>query len=78
MYGEGTNEAMVGKLRGDMGCESHAVERILSHGYGCERMPVPGGTVRTAKRRRSDADRGVLTLDAAGAALSAGSVMIAL
>ena len=52
---------MVGKLTEDMGRESHAVERILSHGYGCERMPVPGWTARTVQRRRSDTDLGVLT-----------------
>ena len=70
-------EVMVGKLREGMGRESHAVERILRHGCGREAMPVPGGTARTVQRRRRDADRGVLTLDAAGAALSAGSVMAA-
>ena len=69
---------MVDKLREHMGRESHAVERILSHVYGCERMQVPGWTARTVQRRRSDADRGVLTLDAAGAALGAESVMAAL
>jgi hypothetical protein len=62
-----------GRDRGD-----DAVEGILRHGCGHEAMSVPGSTVRTAKRRRSDADRRVLTLDAAGAALSAVSVMAAL
>jgi hypothetical protein len=33
----------VGKLREGMGRESNAVERILSHGCGRERMPIPGG-----------------------------------
>jgi hypothetical protein len=77
-HGERANETMVGKLREDMGRESHAVEGILRHGCGYEAISVPGSTVRAAKRRRSDADRGVLTLDAAGAALSVVSVMAAL
>ena len=38
-------------------------------------MPVPGGTARTAQRRRRDADTGGLTPYAAGAALSAGSAL---
>jgi hypothetical protein len=48
--------------------------------YGCSRgvMPVPGGAVRPAQRRRRDADTGILTPYAAGAALSAGSVLAAL
>jgi hypothetical protein len=71
-------EVMVGKLREGMRRWSHAVKRILRYGCGRERRLVPGWAARTVQRRRSDADRGVLTLDTAGAALSAGSVMAAL
>jgi hypothetical protein len=69
---------MVDKLREGRGRWSNAVEGILRHGCGREAMSVPGSVVRTAQRRRSNAARGVLTLDAAGASLSAGSVMAAL
>ncbi len=71
-------DVMVGTLREGMKRGDDAVEGILSQCCGREAMPVPGGTARTAQRRRRDAAIGVLTPDAAGAALSAGSVLGAL
>jgi hypothetical protein len=65
-------EVRVGELREDMGCESNAVERILRHGCGRARVPVPGETARPAQRRRQDADTGVLTPYATGTARALG------
>jgi len=71
-------DVMIGKLRESMERGDDAVEGILSHGGGREARPGPGGTTRTAQRRRRDAATGMLTSDAADAARSAGSTLAAL
>src|SRR5215510_6652101 len=71
-------DVMVGKRREGRKRSDDAREGILSHGGGREARPGPGGTTRTAQRRRRDAATGMLTSDAADAARSAGSTLAAL
>ena len=68
-------DVMRGKLRESMERGDDAVEGILSHGGGREARPGPGGTTRTAQRRRPDADIEGLRPEAAGAARGGVSVL---